>query len=140
MAAVFTKQVRWWEDGSATLYARLAARDGTGALQSSGLRLLKQADFGSPGELSISVFDLSGDSPTAAIVGPTVLTVSSVVFDTLQTDWEADATGYNWRYDLGPTAFPVGGRIYRVELKITTSGGSVGWLKFEGVAESVHTS
>jgi hypothetical protein len=134
MATVFSKTVRWWEDGSATLYARITARDGTGTLQSDGTRLLKQADLSA---LSVKVFDTSSE---AVETYTATLTISSVVFDTLQTDWDEDSTGYNFRAELPTTAFPTGGRNYQAEVKITTSGGGVGWVKYAGPAEAVHTS
>jgi hypothetical protein len=134
MATIFSKSVRWWEDGSATLYARLTARDGTGTLQSDGTRLLKQADLSA---LSVKVFDVSGE---AAETYSATLTISSVVFDTLQTSWGEDSTGYNFLAEIPTTAFPSGGKNYQAEVKITTTGGGVGWVKYTGPAEAVHTS
>lgn len=55
------------------------------------------------------------------------LTVSTVVYDTLQTaaPWTKDATGYNLRYDSPGTDRPTGGLWYRYEILITpTSGGA----------------
>lgn len=61
------------------------------------------------------------------------LTVSAVIYDTLQTvslDAAWDLTsGYNFRHVLGPTAVPSVGP-YQYEAKITMADGGVGWVKF----------
>jgi hypothetical protein len=55
----------------------------------------------------------------------TTETVSSVVFDTLQTaaPWSADSTGYNLKITLPPGSRPDGG-WHRVEVVITPTTGS----------------
>ena len=55
------------------------------------------------------------------------LTVSTVVYDTLQTDgrWSVDATGYNFRYDVADTVCTTAGNQYRFEAVVTTSGGKL---------------
>ena len=55
------------------------------------------------------------------------LTVSAVVYDTLQTDgrWSVDATGYNFRYDVADTVCTTAGTQYRFEAVVTTSGGKL---------------
>jgi hypothetical protein len=55
------------------------------------------------------------------------LTVSSVVFDTLQTDgrWSVDSTGYNFRYSVADTICTVAGALYRFEAVVETSGGTL---------------
>ena len=55
------------------------------------------------------------------------LTVSAVVYDTLQTDgrWSVDATGYNFRYDVADTVCTTPGTQYRFESVVTTSGGKL---------------
>lgn len=128
------------EDGSAVLLGRVTARDGTGMQMSSGRKLLKQADFGGVGGISMSVFDLSSDTPLTAISGPTALAVSSVVFDTLQTDWDVDGVGYNFMTTVASTVFVTSEHIYRAETKFTTSGGTVAWGRWEGPAVGVQTS
>jgi hypothetical protein len=56
------------------------------------------------------------------------LVVSSVVFDTLQTDapWDttADAQGYNFRYDSPAADRPTGGKWYRHEIVFTPASGA----------------
>ena len=63
------------------------------------------------------------------------LTVSDVVFDTLQNDarWTEDTTGFNFRYEVPAAAFPAAGH-HRVEFKFTPSTGEVFFLTFEGIA------
>jgi len=61
------------------------------------------------------------------ITAATSLTISAVIFDTLQTaapwDSAADSTGYNFRLDLAGTHRPNGGKWHRVEIVITPSSG-----------------
>jgi hypothetical protein len=125
------------EDGSATLLGRVTARDGTGTQMASGRNLLKQADLSS---ISISIFDLSSDTPTTAVSGPTVLTISSVIFDTLQTTWDVDSIGFNFKTDIASTVFSTGDHVYRAIVKWTTTGSTVAWGRWTGPAIGVQTS
>lgn len=70
------------------------------------------------------------------------LTVSSVVFDTLQTDgrWGVDATGYNFRYDVADTICVTAGSIYRFEAVVETSGGSLPPIVWEVVCRETRSS
>ena len=62
-----------------------------------------------------------------SIITSTSLTVSAVVFDTLQTDarWTKDSTGYNFRYDSVAADRTNGGVWHRYEVKFTPSSGAV---------------
>jgi hypothetical protein len=68
-----------------------------------------------------------------AVIASTALTVSSVVFNALQTaapwDSDADATGYNFRYDSPATDRPAvsGGGSYwhRYDIVFTPASGAV---------------
>lgn len=129
---------RWHEDGSATVLARITARNGTGG--STGVagegNWLKQADIDN---INIKVFDLDADNPDTATVD-TDLTISEVVQDTPVTStalWTKDTTGYNFIHDLPSTYFPEGNRRYRVEYEVTLNGGSV---VFHGILEGSTTS
>lgn len=70
------------------------------------------------------------------------LTVSSVVFDSLQTDgrWTRDSTGYNFRYDVADTICTVAGALYLFEAVIETSGGSLPPLTWEVTCKETRSS
>jgi hypothetical protein len=133
--------VSWQEDGSATVLARLTGRSGSGS--ATGIagegNWLQQADVST---ITCKVFDLNSETPTTAIVEPSV-TVSTDVLDTPVTSttiWTRDTTGYNFLHDLSATAFPTGGHDYRVEYKATLANGTVFHWSFEGEAASVSGS
>lgn len=71
--------------------------------------------------------DAENGANGTAIIASTSLTVSSVVFDTLQTDarWTKDSTGYNFRYDSAAADRTDGGVWHRYEVKFTPSSGAV---------------
>lgn len=133
--------VTWIEDATNTVYGRITARDGSGAatgVQGEG-KWIKQADLSS---ITCKVFDRNGSTPDTAITTPSI-TISDVIDDTPDTSQEIaprDATGVNFVCELGPTNFPTGGHIYRVEFKFTTTGGDVHWAIYEGMCQSVVTS
>jgi hypothetical protein len=71
----------------------------------------------------LKVYDADGTQVSTTVT----LTVSSVIFDTLQTGngWTVDSTGYNFRYVItGATYFPDGGVRYTGEFVFTPSSGS----------------
>jgi hypothetical protein len=100
-----------WEDNSFSLMGRYT-NDGTNIVQ---------ADISS---IAYKLFDKA--APTVLITSDT-LTVSTVVFDTLQTDsrWDVDTIGYNFRWDVPSTLLTAGGTNYRVELKFTATSGGI---------------
>lgn len=130
--------VTWSEDGSATVYGRLTARDGTGEAIVGQGRCLKHSDVAS---ITFKTYDVE-DPDT--IVNSGTVDVPGAVFDALQTSDDDPAwpyaKGFNFRHDLAPANFPVGGKTYVVEYKITTNGGTVGWARYRGIAVGVHTS
>jgi hypothetical protein len=69
------------------------------------------------------VWDEAG---TATVAAGTAVTISSTVFDTLQTGtvWDEDSTGYNFRHLIAAAAFPTPG-LYTVEYKFTLTSGRV---------------
>ena len=71
------------------------------------------------------------DGTKEVITSLASLTVSSVVFDTLQTDdrWTEDNTGYNFRHDVDQSVLTDPDISYRFEYKVTLSGGNEFWLK-----------
>lgn len=96
-------------------------------VKGSGAALV-QADVSS---VARRIFDPASTTPTTPIEGPTALTVSAVIFDTLQTDgyWTLDSTGYNFRDTYAGALLAEGGRTYRVEYTITTA--SLGIIRVE---------
>ena len=73
------------------------------------------------------------------------LTVSSVVFDALQTDgrWTADTgtgSGYNFRYDVADTICTDAGALYLFEAVIETSGGSLPPMTWEVTCKETRSS
>lgn len=130
----------WNEDGSATCYARLMARDGTGVSVAGQGKSLKQADISA---ITFAVYrGVGGVWPTTMVNSGTV-DIASCVFDTLKTSADDSAwtfsTGFNFRHDLDPVNFPEGNQTYTVEYKIVTTGGTVGWALFRGVATVIST-
>lgn len=85
-----------------------------------------QADVASA-EYTIRAYNpLNPNATPVEVTGHTAeaLTVSAVVFDTLQTDapWSEDGTGYNFRFTPDQAidvAFATPGRLYRVEVELT---------------------
>ena len=66
---------------------------------------------------------------TSAHTQATSLTVSDVIYDTLQTGggWNTDTTGWNFKHNVAATTFPTPG-AYEMEYKVTFSGSSVVYL------------
>lgn len=99
------------EDGGVALMGRVVGNNAA---------LINQATID---EITYKVYE-KGDAVNIAVNSP--LTVSNVVFDSLQTDarWTKDATGYNFRHDLVPAELPEGGKVYIVEFKFVPEVGS----------------
>lgn len=133
--------VIWNEDSSATALGRITARDGSGAatgVDGEG-NWLQQADISS---ITCKVFDLDSTTPDTAIATPTV-TVSDAVLDTPVTTnviWTKDTIGYNFIHDLANTNFPTGNHTYRVEYKVTLTGGTVFHAVYQGIAKAIRSS
>lgn len=135
--------VAWQEDGSAMALARVTAPDATG--DATGVRgegyWVKQADLAAGG-ITCNVFDLSVPAETL-IANPTV-SISSAILDTPETDpalWDVDDVGYNFKFRLPASCFPVGGRKYLVEFYFQTTGGTDKWtIQYEGLASPVKGS
>ena len=110
---------------------------GCGAPQRVGpaaATLIQQDDVSS---ISYSVYDLNSATPSTPIAGPTSVTVATAVFDTLQ-DWTLDSVGYNLSVTL-PAAVTAnrGTATLWVVLTITLTGGTVFYLRFELLVETV---
>lgn len=118
MPSASIKRANVFEDGGASLMARVVGNNGASITQ-AGISTITYA-----------VYDLHAGTE---IVASTSLTVSAVVFDTLQTDarWTEDTTGYNFRHDIAANVFTTGDLTYRVEYKFTPSSGAVWMVLFE---------
>lgn len=101
-----------WEDGGASLMARVLGNDAANITQASIT------------SITCSVYD--AQERGTAVVTPAVVVADSV-FDSLQTDarWTVDSTGYNFCHDCPATAFPDGDTVYRVIYKFTPASGEV---------------
>lgn len=63
--------------------------------------------------------DAMADANATSVTAETSAgSVSSLVYDSLQTnnDWEADSSGYNFKFTVPAASFPTGGKWYRVEV------------------------
>ena len=82
-----------------------------------------QADVTS---IARSVYDVTDTDGGTLTTGPTVVVVSTSVFDTLQTDarWTKDATGYNFRDTVSAASVPDGDKDYQVEYTFTMADGT----------------
>ena len=117
------------EDGGAIFLARVLGAAGTA---------INQASISS---ITVKVFDLDVTDPDTSVYNAT-LTVSAVVFDTLQTDaiWTEDSVGYNFKHAMSASAFPTGDHNYRIEYKFTPASGEIFWVLYEVFATNVRTS
>ena len=139
-------KLRFNEDGSATLMARLCTRDGTGAASPNAWEgnLNLAPDYGAPdGSLVLTVWDVSV-SPSVQTYTAT-LTAASVLSTLLtggiyQPPNTPDSKGVNFVYDIPATAFPTGAHRYRVLVEATTNARTVGWLVGEGIARPTTPS
>lgn len=128
MAAAEVAKAVVWEDSGAAMMARIVGNDAAAITQATVTSITRHT------------YDLDAASPTTDIEDPgTSLTVSTVVFDTLQTDsrWTEDSTGYNFRDDVDDTLFSTGGNRYRVEYVVEPSSGAKFHVVYEVTARPV---
>lgn len=92
-----------------------------------------QADFSA---ITYAVY--SGETS----IGTGTLTVSSVIYNSLQTGsiWTVDSTGFNFKATLAASLFPTGNTTYTVEFKHTLADASVFWSVFEVRTHAIATS
>jgi len=116
-----------FKNGSVTLLARIVNQSGGNVLQ---------ADINA---LQYTVYLLDDQNPDSrtpvADHAEKILSVSDVIFDTLQTDalWTADTDGYNFRHVLDVSehqAFTVAGRRYLIEYRLTPVLGQTILVRF----------
>lgn len=111
------------EDSAFSLLARVTDTVGT---------VLTQSD------VSSIEYQIYPEDSTTAHVGATSLTVSSVIYDTLQTHaaWIKDTTGYNFRHDVAATVLLDPDVTYLVEHKFTLATGTI--IRTHPFRVSVH--
>jgi len=117
------------KNGTATLMARVVGADGSNITQSD----ITSAKY------SIYLLDDQDPDSRTAVSGHSAvdLTVSAVIFKSLQTDslWDQDGTGYNFRHtpDIGShQAFTIAGRNYLIEYTLTPASGQEIVVRFRG--------
>lgn len=120
-------QARVYEEASCTIMARVEDRP-TGYLMPGAPFVT--ADVSS---IVLTVKDMASGQPVPNF-GGIPLTPASVWFDALQS-WASDNRGHNFRYTLGPGAFPAAETEYRVEVQITTTDGRVGFAIWDVTTE-----
>lgn len=106
--------VFWVNEGTGpTVMGRFLIHDGSVA---------QQADITSIG---YKVYDV--DDPTTVIIEDAAVDVSTVFYDSLQTDsrWTADSTGFNFAWAAPVTACPDGGKTYIAQFTTTPATGAV---------------
>ena len=128
MATVMPVKGSCWEGSGPWLLARVVGQAGSAVTQAS------------LSSITCKVFDLQGAAPGTAVSEPTV-TISSAVFDSLQTDarWTEDATGYNFAHQVASSVVADGGHAYRVEYKFTPASGQTFYVVFEVHASDVRS-
>ena len=115
------------KNGTATLLARVVGYDGAN---------ITQSDISSATYAVWLLDEQDADSRTAVTGhGVTALTVSDIIYNTLQTDsiWTKDSTGYNFKHTVPIStnqAFAMAGREYLVEYKLTPASGEVIVVRF----------
>jgi hypothetical protein len=133
--------VVWNEDENPTVLARITAKDGTGTLAKRGEgNWLKRADITS---IVRNVFDLSSATPDTVVLGPTTLSLTTVVLDTPDNSgdiWTVDMVGYNFIDTVPLTPFATGGNRYSVEYIVTLTGGTVFHALYSGPTKAIRSS
>lgn len=124
-----------FEDGGATIMARIIGNDAANITQASLTTI------------TYSVFDLDSATPETPVSGhdAQALTVANVVFNALQTgdarwaDAGGDLTGFNFLHAIAATAFPSAHR-YAIEYLFNPASGENFWHVVEAIARPVRTS
>jgi hypothetical protein len=118
-----------WEDGSVSLLARVVGQAGTAVTQASLT------------SITYKIFDTLSDTPTSAVASGT-LTISDVIFDTLQTDarWTKDNTGYNFLHTIGAGVLTKENTVYRIEYLFDPVTGENFYVVFEVTTSKIYGS
>jgi hypothetical protein len=118
-----------WEDGSVSLLARVVGQDAVAVTQASLTTI------------TYKIFDTFSTTPTTAVASGT-LTVSDVIFDTLQTDarWTKDNTGYNFLHAIGAGVLTKEDTAYRIEYLFDPVTGGNFYVVFEVTTSKIYGS
>jgi len=117
-----------FKNGTAVLMARIVNSDGDD---------IQQSDVSA---VKYSVYELDPCQPDVLTVvaghDAVSLTVSSVIYDTLQTGglWTVDEEGYNFRHEINVSsaeAFPKAGAQYQVRYELTPTDGQKTIVRFQ---------
>ena len=103
-----------FEDTSPTWVERVVGQDAAAITQAS--------------ITSIAYKVYNPDADETEVVADGTLTVSTVVYDTLQTSdsrWTKDTTGFNFLWAVPATLFPTGSKRVRVDVLFTPASGGV---------------
>lgn len=125
MSTLITR-IETHEDGGAYLMRRVTGNAGANIVQ---------ADISS---IAYRVTDLED----ASEVDSGSLTVSAVIFDTLQTDsrWTKDTTGYNFGWQTLATQRPTGGKVNQIEVTLNPVSGEPIQIKWiDSVLETIRS-
>lgn len=99
--------------------------------------------------IAYAVYDVTGydevnDTGTVTLIIAGTQTISSVVFDTLQTPaiWtgNVDATGYNFRVDAPVSWIPAAPKRYRFDFKFTPTTGAAFACSFRATSRKLRTA
>ena len=125
MPSAVIKKAKVFEDGGAQCMARIVGQSAA---------YITQASLTS---ITCKVFSRDGTN-----VSTPTITISTSVFDTLQTDdrWDEDSTGYNFRHTVAASVLTTGNETYRIEYKFTPVSGEVFFVVFELSTINVLTS
>lgn len=109
-----------WEDQSVVLMARVYNTAGD-LIQQSGLS-----------SIAYEVWNMH-TPPVPVSTASGTLTISSVVYNTLQTDaeWTKDSTGFNFRGTIPASCFTTPDRTYRIEIEFTPTSGDPFFAVYE---------
>lgn len=129
MAGADTIRGSIWQGAPTPLLARIRSVNGS---------YLTQASLSS---ITYAVFNLTGNTPSTVLSSGT-LTISSVVFDSLQTDarWTTDSVGYNFRVTIPGSAFALAATLYRVEVTFTDTDSQKFRVVFQPKTQPIMTT
>jgi hypothetical protein len=126
-----------YEDTGVILMGRIVTTAGT-AITQAALSSIAYAVY------DVTDYDDVAGTGTATLVIAGTLTISAVVFDSLQIPaiWTdlGDSTGYNFRVDAPVTWIPAAPKRYEIGFLATpASGAAFGW-KYQATSRKLRTS